>query len=266
MNYLTDKQSIENFIIHAFNYYNGRINYLNKAILKIEWGMIYNFSNGGTTQNPNIVTIYPKIIELYSDSPFQFYYITLETIIHELFHIDQIIDYPRMAVNNDYRIYIESAVEVQTYIYIANHVQEILEEFGISMLISKEVFREELLKRDFGYCYFRRRYNDHIIIMLNEMIGGIINTDKIYRVINDNISTLTGKIVITLGDNSTIIQEDKYLAPIDELNNFFYINYFQFDYRNRLYTNYKIVENYNSNDLYITLKSDFKNIMANICY
>ena len=95
----------EDFIFKVFNYYNGRINAFNTpAVLSINW---VNYGTiAGSTRLPNIVEIKPMVVLSYILNKNQnlnyFYYYLLETIIHALFHVDQIIDYRRVRMDSKY--------------------------------------------------------------------------------------------------------------------------------------------------------------------
>ena len=69
------------FIERVFNYYNGRINTFNKAILKIEW-VITPSRIIGQTRNPNIVTIYPLVVYYIAQNDFMMKYLLIESVIH----------------------------------------------------------------------------------------------------------------------------------------------------------------------------------------
>lgn len=234
------KEFITSFIQKVFNYYNGRINKCNyPAMLNIEWANYAGSDIGANTKNPNILDIYPNVIAKYSSDYNYFYFCIIETIIHELYHMDQIIDYRRYSIDPSYTQFIEYAVETQTHIYIACNKKDIYEQFGIN--ISSVDIDRLLREYDQGYTYFRRRYDDHICILLNDICSLAINTDSMNQIIKYNINNSIGKIYININDNVVKIQDGSYLMPIDEVNSFFYNYYFITDYKDRVdvYTLYE---------------------------
>lgn len=230
---------INDFILRVFNFYNGRINICNRARLQIEW--INNHTSvAGSTKNPNVVIIYPLVIEKYSDSEYKFYYIILETIIHELHHIDQVINYPLMVCDTNYLARIECAVEEQTAIYIANNKQEIFENFGINIDYINSTILNNINKYA-GFSYNRRRYIDHLIIILREIDALSSSKELCNYICNFNEYK---RIIINI-NGSTIDRYD----DISLTNQFFYDNYFKYS----LFQNVNMVFNECNNELYITI-------------
>ena len=80
-----DVQYVNEFIYKVFNYYNGRINIFNPAVLHIEWVRKMNSENGATTRNPNVITIFPRVIQRYFPDPYWFYYNIILCIIRKRF-------------------------------------------------------------------------------------------------------------------------------------------------------------------------------------
>ena len=95
----------ENFIRSVFNYYNGRINIFNKAILCIDWVIKRDDVAGYSTQ-PNIVYIFPRTLMIISNNEDVFKFNIIMTVIHELYHTDQDVVYNHI-VDPAYNISIE---------------------------------------------------------------------------------------------------------------------------------------------------------------
>ena len=108
-------QELTDFIVKAFNYYNGKINQVNyPARLEIQWANLHGSYQAAYTSLPNKLCINAQLIfNYYENNIAQIYYEILESIIHELHHMDQIIDYSRVKYDIDYVNYIECAVETQ---------------------------------------------------------------------------------------------------------------------------------------------------------
>lgn len=240
LDYKDFKASIEQFCYKVFNYYNGRINMFNyPAILRIEWATLNSKTYSGVTTNPNIVTIYPNIISRYApcvgpNTEFNIYYMVLETIIHELYHIDQIIDFPRTIVDAQYNEYIENAVEVQTAIYIANHTQEIMEQFGIMIEPRDGNFQSMILKYETGAHYHRKKYADHIFMLVKELLCGVDGSvlNDISIIIRSNIADRAGSMIITTNTGKSFtIQNNDFIADVESVNRFLWDNYYQYSYK-----------------------------------
>lgn len=264
MNY--DNNYIESYIIKIFDFYNGIINAYVPAVLRIEWADLRSSSNGGTTSNPNIVTIYPSVIKRFAKNDYQYFYLILETIIHELFHIDQIIDYVRMTYDNQYVKYIEYAVETQTALYISNHKNEICQEFGLDIRSDLNYYRGLIEYYSMGYTYHRKNYATHLICVLKEILeySGVFDHEYLFNFIEQIIDNALGSITVIINDSKLVITKNGFNTNLSVVNNFFYDNYFYGEYREystAMYDLYHDKES-DSTDIVIEIKASIKNIMC----
>lgn len=215
------KEDANEFIQKAFDYFNGRVNKINyPAILHIDW--IPCFDVDGSCRLPNVITVYPSdLLEDYIDYD-DFKIEIIKIIIHELFHIDQTIDYIRYIDDQDYSKYIEDAVESQTYLYIKSNMYEINKQFGLTIKNIECDNCNELL-------YSRRRYEGHLSMILSICYFNDYDIESkmaMNEIINYNINTHTGSIKAIINNKEIMIQYRDYLVPIDQLNKFFYDEYF----------------------------------------
>ena len=256
---VNEKQNVEYFIRQVFNFYNGKINIFNKAILKIDWVGKYGCDVGGTTRNPNIVEIYPLVTYRYfKDSQYLFYYNLIVSIIHELHHVDQVICYPKLKNNPMYLQYIENSVDIETYIYIANHQQEILENFGFQDNNSYDTYRSMVNNLEMGRLYKRRNYLTHLISILQDIIYHECHPmlDKVIEVFYDTSSNL----VLFINDLELLIKQGNDACPVEVLNSVFEDQFFKYSLREAS-TSF----NYNSNNnVYeLRIKSKGMNVLCN---
>ena len=256
------RKMINEFIVKVFSYYNGVINKVNyPALLQIEWINKHDIRSIGISTNPNVVRIYPAVLlrELGSNiDGYEIKYNLLETIIHELFHTDQVIYYEKMATNAQYRNAIESQVELQTALYIATHSNE------INMFIDNTIIDNDALNRvinrfyPIGGLYHRRTYTEHILIILSEIFDKVymdrMSQDIRYMIENNTNS----KIRVILNDNELVIKEGARLASINQINMFFYNLYFKYSCRWK--ESVRIVKD--EDGLTISIKSTGQNIMC----
>ena len=169
---ISERPRIEEFTIKVFNLYNGRINVFNKpAKLNIEWALRYNSNNGGSARNPSNITIYPEVIRRAVADEYHFWYNLIVCVIHELFHVDQVICYPKLMYDEAYKNIIESAVEMETYLFIANHQYEIAQSIGFDDRIRYDQYYDAIKdKFETGRLYQRRDYHSHMISVLQDML------------------------------------------------------------------------------------------------
>ena len=256
------RKMINEFIVKVFSYYNGTINKVNyPALLQIEWINKHDIRSIGISTNPNVVRIYPAVLlrELGANAnEYEIKYNLLETIIHELFHTDQVIYYEMMVTNAQYRNAIEAQVELQTALYIATHSNE------INMFIDNTVIDNDALNKvinrfyPIGGLYHRRTYTEHILIILSEIFDKVY-MDKISQDIRFIIEHNTNlKIRVLLNNNELVIKEGANLASINQINMFFHNLYFQYSCRWK--ESARIVKD--GDGLTIIIKSIGKNIMC----
>lgn len=199
---------INDFINKVFNYYNGKINIINKAVLDINWCNLLICDAGGYSRLPNIVVINPNVIIRYygeyGDTRIKI--AIIETIIHELYHTDQLINYTLYVSDANYNKFIEHACEVQTAIYIAGNIQEIYNIFGINVQLSNKAYNNCMTYWDQpGVIYQRRYYHDHIFMCIDDMCNlNIEAAPKIHQFITDSV----------LAKNDIIININNEIMPV----------------------------------------------------
>lgn len=214
-----NNQEINDFIIKVFNYYNGKINIINKAVLDINWANLATCTDGGYSRLPNIIVINPAVINrFYGNNEFKTKICIIETIIHELYHTDQLINYKLYVSDISYHNFIEHACEVQTAIYIAGHMKEIFDVFGVNGTISK-AYHKCIEYWDLpGITYIRRYYHDHIFMCIDDMCGlDITISSDIYNFIKNNIENKYDIILIINNEQFNICLNNN-LLHIDEFN------------------------------------------------
>ena len=223
-----NKNKANEFINKVFNYYNGKINTIVPAKLIIKWNYMDNRTAIADTSSPNIIYVYPeKCYNISDKSEYDFYVIIVEAIIHELFHVDQVIDRYRSNYDMDYRQQIETAVEYQVVSYIMNNKDEIFEQFGIDLIsVSDEIFKKTLEKIG-KVKYERRTYVTHLSCILSEFLGGCFDDYEILlNTIESFMNYKHGLLIISIDNTELKVQDDDNFISIDEINNFFYNNCF----------------------------------------
>jgi len=251
-----DKE-INDFIINVFNYYNGRINPINKAVLDINWANLMASNEGGYSRLPNIVSINPVVISRYNEDIIDLKISILSTIIHELYHTDQLINYQLYLADSNYNKYIEHACELETLLYISSHINEINNVFNLDVIFDKPRY-DTFIKHWYlpGLKYERRYYHDHIFMCLDYLCR--FNKDiasRLYNCIKDCIDN-NELITIQINQESIDVNFNGNLIPIELYNNF--ISRYQctgvYDCR------YEI--DYINQRLLIKITADVKNLMC----
>jgi Fic family protein len=171
-----------------------------------------------------------------------FLWIPIETIIHELYHTDQIISYTMLDMygNDDasYRAAMESATEIQTLLYIANNLPEIQSKFKIKVDMSDDYVNSNLaVYEQFRFPYHRRRFEDHLFMLIDACVrDSKENRIKILNTIRYCIC-YKKSITVTINGDTLPVQiapasptEKPYIAPISTVNDFFYDHIFKYDH------------------------------------
>lgn len=198
------KYLLENFTRNVFNYYNGRINICCNAKLNIEW--ISNFSRLGDFSLPNTVTVYLGVITKNFTGVEEAKSIIIMTILHELHHADQFIDYPQMYIYQEYQRDIEGQVELLTMNYIASHINEIDVVFGVKMIRNSSFYTTYLRKYISSTMYVRlnsRTLVERLLLNLDNYLS------RVYFIIKDNFNKYANfNISIDICDKDTILMHD----------------------------------------------------------
>ena len=227
------KQESNDFINKVFNYYNGKINIFNKARMFIDWGLHLDTTTGGISMNPNIMYVFPRVILRFFPNPYWFKYNLVVCIIHELFHIDQDVNYHRMMVDPEYCQMIEHTVEIETYLYIANHRKEIYHVAGIADVVPEGGYYQSIVTAGFehGYIYHRMTYYSHILSILQDLTHEnqsetIDNVMKIMRDPNSKLELLWLRELVQF-----TLKDGPLCMPLEQLNDILYDLYFKYTLR-----------------------------------
>lgn len=163
------REIINDFITEVFSSFNGVVNPINMAVLDINWANLINTNAGGYSKMPNIVIINAAVILRYNDYDEQCVKSCIvETVIHELFHCDQIIDYRRYGSDADYTNYIEHACQVMTYLFMSTNMGLINRLLGFE--IDPQIYKDCLAYWQVpGVYYARRTYLDHVYMCLTQL-------------------------------------------------------------------------------------------------
>lgn len=164
------------FIQKVFNFYNGKINKSVRAVLKINWAMP-DEELWGTTLSSGIVMIYPVAIILSSANEEVLRYVLYETVIHELSHIDQIVDYNRYVVDDEYKASVEACVEkrVRDFIQVQENILVAKTIFGITKFYPS---KEPLEFGKFSHGYVSTN-TPKAMLVLQDMFGAGQNYAKL---------------------------------------------------------------------------------------
>jgi hypothetical protein len=252
---------INNFIIKVFNYYNGRINPVNKAVLDINTANQMNSSEGGHSGLPNLVTIHPSVISRFYSTTEEIKMSIISTIIHELYHTDQLINYQLYKADINYNRTIEHACELETIIYIAGHANEINNLFGLNISIDKNMY-EKCINYYYmpGLRYQRRYYHDHIFMCIDNICGLDKSTgETLYSDIVNAINTHKD-IIIKINNDIIRVSYNNTLISIEDFNNI------MIKYRCTGLYKCNMQIDYDNGNVYMTINAELKNIMCKKAY
>lgn len=216
---MINNNEINDFIIKVFNYYNGKINVVNKATLDINWCNLIGCNAGGYSRMPNIVVINPIIISRFYENEYNIKLCIIETIIHELYHTDQIINYTLYATDINYNKFIENSCELQTIIYIMGHIQEIYNIFGIYIDIDRNAYGKMLnYYYTPGISYQRIRFHDHVFACIDNLCSiGVEFGTQIYNAMVNAINN-NRNIIIFINNEILHVCVNGDIMPIDDFN------------------------------------------------
>ena len=226
VNILPYDKNLEDYICMVFNYFNGRINTVNPAVLTIDWaGKYYHQrSYAAYTILPNRVFFNPMVILRYCPQGQYLRFRIVEFMIHELFHVDQVVQYKRMF-DKDYINNIESAVEKQTVAYMKSHMEELKMHLGIYVDDGCMEYLDAVMKynNQFTHPYEKINLADHLWSIIDQFTLVNVDTTDLREAINYAISndyyvyaTIKGidYRLRSKGDNDAMV--------INDINSLFY--------------------------------------------
>ena len=221
--YVEFVEDINSFIYKVFNYYNGKINRFNKAILRsIDWGYHGKGSLLGYSRVPNMIFINPGVIFDMCSNIYDLYLNIILTIIHELYHTDQVLSYRRLQLNDiQYIDSIELPVEREVAIYVLNNTTEIEREFGIDIYPNKEFIYNSYVNSFYSEYYFpykRRDFYSHLYVSLEETLEYREVAEVLYYFIQDYKNTGIGTMIININSYKFIVFDNEYKCDLDSFN------------------------------------------------
>jgi len=193
---------------------NGIVNYAEPLIclvnrhpiICVDWKP--NLANNhicGESCNPCNVYIYPlnlfKLCNQFNWNESDYYIKLCEVVVHELYHINQYIDFYRVGTDKEYLDEIESQVDACVYYFMHTHINDIIEIITINTNMNIDNTMEEF-DIDYFNNYLNGNYNiryfgNHIKSLLTELgveeedvnivLNSIIVSQKYYIEINGDI-------------------------------------------------------------------------------
>ena len=230
-----------------FKYLNGEINRVNNNVIFI----ISPSESDGFGEIKNSITLKLYIYKIISKSYENDITIKnniLFTIIHELFHADQLMYMSEYQSNNKYSDMIEAQANFMTSIYMINN-RTILENlFGFKILIHNlKIFLDELKKLNDGIYYKRITIFDYYYEIFKYLLGPSQISELLYYETD---------IEFHCGDNCVVIKENNiFNTNTDCFNKIIYDNYVKINRKN-----HEIVITKYESDLVI-IESHIKNYL-----
>lgn len=228
---------IECFINKVFYYYNGRINTCNdRCRLFINWCNFSATGCGARFMQPNIINVFPMVAARWQNEQqldadaleYENGYkiILIESIIHELYHADQV------AIRGCYEEYqVECPVITETTLYIANHQNEIYNVFGV--VVDMDFTKISSIIPQIYVPYERKTPILHVISTVSEVLFGQVDLiDKFIKAMQAVIYAKSGQVDLVLlptgygVDDAIFFElidgESETLCNIYEFNNYVY--------------------------------------------
>ena len=256
---MVNYNEINDFINKVFKYYNGKINIINRAVLDINWCNLNMCNAGGYSRLPNIVIINPMVILRFHE--YNEYIVKMqiiETIIHELYHSDQMINYNLYVSDINYNKFIEHSCELETAIYIASHRQEIYNIFGIDIAIDKNQYNQIINYWYYpGVVYQRRYFHDHVFMCIDNLCGlGADCGSNTYELIRLTVDDAKN-IIININNNIINVYTNGIPMNINDFNK----EMIKYQCTGEYIPNFKIDIDEDEN-LFIFIKIQPKNLMC----
>lgn len=219
-------QRITKFAYRVFNFYNGKINIYNDAIMEVSWLYCIGSTRVATARNPNHITLFPMVLlRVFEPNSYWFWFNLYAAIIHELFHTDQLISYIRMRNDPDYMRLIESHVEMETYLYIGSHLNE-LQQFGLDDRVGAMNYYGFAAGFETGSLYQRGNYMEHMISMLKDIL--YLDEHPVLDEFRYIFSIPESRIDCKINEVYFNLKTEDRLFPIEKLNKIFEEQFFKY--------------------------------------
>ena len=257
MVFLTDEKFYNTVIETYFNFFNGRVNMFNyPAELVIDWAP-NETNNGviGVSVMPNRVFIYPRVLLHHVVNQEMFMYECLETVIHELFHIDQAYNPMLLSSHRDiaYVNTVEAAVNCATASYIINNAEMIQKQFALPKNFVDAARRcmsakiDRFISYGINMMYYRRNIYNHLCAIIDDLV----DDTKISTFLVKCMTVYNKNVCININGNTLSLYKDGTMASIHDINEFFWNNVCKYFTRNIHYELLQV-----PNDSTVMLKLD----------
>lgn len=236
------KNELVAFTERVFQYYNGRINPNIPARLEIKTIRDRNDIRSAYTMYPNIVFVQPFVSyewceRMYPGLNFEnrVFYTIIESVIHELFHVEQFLMYSRLD-DVEYVRRIEADTDFMMASYILNHQQEIYQVFDV--IVDEEIQYLHLFQPYRNRLYERKNIFEHICLFVDDTAGKATTRDKINEIIRKIIYYVEevpdSILKYIINGHTIIIKDGDYTIDINQYNKEAYDHYYQFNYFNKV--------------------------------
>jgi hypothetical protein len=185
-----DIERLKFIAYNVFERFNGRVNNVNRAILIINDLNMYGSAAAAISYTPNIIEFYPRVIDRIIESEELKPIVVAETIIHELSHQDQDIDFGKIILNDTYRAYIEISNDKNTSSFILSNVDEISKVAQLTYEQTNVMIdrANNLLRDSISVNYAKKLgFLNHV---LNVVFEGICCGSLDDKIINDNLNII----------------------------------------------------------------------------
>ena len=215
-------RKLEYLIGKYFAYFNGRVNTFNKAVLKIEWCRGRE-NIAGKTYAPNVVIIRPLVLIDVSENTTGVLFRAVETIIHELYHVDQY--YLISILDPEYVKYqVEDPVEAMTALYMISNARQIenfinvpLHEINLQLYFSTVNYNAVSE-------YIRLNFRSYMVkVFSNFTTSNFIDFIDLMKTANNPT------VIININNTNIFLAIDRgNYASLDQFNQFMYDNVYKY--------------------------------------
>lgn len=218
---LVEKDELNKFIYNVWNYYNGKINVIIPARLEIDYSYDKSSTMVGIQYYPDLVIIYPmQMIKIFHNNTHLLLQGIIETIIHELYHVDQF-KLESQITNPEYVNTIERQVQFQTNCYIMNNMRDIYDTFSVVMDYDYYKYSLSIYSKCYVPAYRRVHliehyalFIDYVIKEMNPFLDYMID---VYNETNADISFIINNQEVPIRANGELIDIALFNSTINAL-------------------------------------------------
>ena len=195
----------KDFAYKAFEYCNGKINRFINCTLEVDYADMVNFTFANIRRPNNIFIHIDNIVTECGNgyNKNKIFSLIFIAIVHELFHVEQVMSQELYKTDKVYKISIEKAVEYSTYNWLLSYKPDIDRRFNMYLDLS---YLEDSINRN-EYKEWDRFYRSGSVEELYKytIMNIVFRNDASFKRFDEEVLSKYENIIIVFENNSNFL-------------------------------------------------------------